>query len=143
MKLYDKKENKCTYIEEYYKDSNGLAITICGNCYSYWIIINNDGAGRELYNSKDTADNNFNKAYKIASKRYNLIKVSDKEKLLEYIMEEQKPNNKRNRMGCSENWYEPFYAIKQTFTKEEIENMTDLEINHLYMLACNISDGLY
>ena len=26
----------------------------------------------------------------------------------------------RNSMGCSENWYNPFYAMMETFTREEI-----------------------
>ena len=46
-------------------------------------------------------------------------------------------------MGCSENWYSPYYAMKETFTKEEIENMSDREINNLIKLAENIMEALY
>ena len=46
-------------------------------------------------------------------------------------------------MGCSENWYDPFYAIKETFDKEEIEDMKALEINNLLKLARNIQEALY
>lgn len=49
----------------------------------------------------------------------------------------------RNRMGCLENWYNPFWSIGQTFTDDELESMTDNELKNLYKLAENISDGLY
>ena len=49
----------------------------------------------------------------------------------------------RNSMGCSENWYNFFYAMRETFTKEEIENMTDKECTLLERLAENIQEGLY
>ena len=49
----------------------------------------------------------------------------------------------RNSMGCSENWYNPYYAIKMTFTMEEIENMSESELNNLVKLGENISEGLY
>lgn len=68
--------------------------------------------------------------------------MSEKEKLLEYI---DKPvlTDARNSMGCSANWYNPYYAMKETFTKEEIENMTESEINKLIKLAENIMEALY
>ena len=64
------------------------------------------------------------------------------EKLLEYI---NNPvlTDARNSMGCSENWYNPYYAIKETFAEEEIVNMTDEEINNLIKLAENIMEALY
>lgn len=52
-------------------------------------------------------------------------------------------NNNRNSMGCSENWYNFEYAMEQTFTKEEIEKMSDTEFAHLKRLASNIQEGLY
>ena len=68
--------------------------------------------------------------------------MTEKEKLLEYI---DKPvlTDARNSMGCSENWYNPYYAMKEIFTKEEIENMTDKEIDNLIKLAKNIMEALY
>ena len=46
--------------------------------------------------------------------------MTEKQKLLEYI---DKPveTTARNSMGCSENWYNSYYAMKETFTREEIE----------------------
>ena len=49
----------------------------------------------------------------------------------------------RNSMGCSENWYNSYYAIKMTFSMEEIENMSEKELNNLVKLGNAISDGLY
>ena len=49
----------------------------------------------------------------------------------------------RNSMGCSENWYDFFFAMKETFTTEEIQSMTDRECELLERLATNIQDGLY
>lgn len=49
----------------------------------------------------------------------------------------------QNSMGCSENWYNPYYAIKQTFTYNELEKMSENELNNLVKLAEAISEGLY
>lgn len=49
----------------------------------------------------------------------------------------------RNSMGCSENWYNFFYAMKETFTEEEILAMSDKELENLEKLAENIQEGLY
>ena len=65
-----------------------------------------------------------------------------KEKLIEYI------NNPiitaaRNSMGCSENWYNAYYAIKETFSIEEIKAMSNTEIENLMRLADAIGEALY
>lgn len=65
-----------------------------------------------------------------------------KEKIIENI-KNVKVTTARNSMGCSENWYNYFWAISQTFTMEEIEAMTEKELNDLVKLANNIADGLY
>ena len=49
----------------------------------------------------------------------------------------------RNSMGCSENWYNAYFAIKMTFTMEEIEAMSEKELNDLVKLGDAISEGLY
>jgi lysyl-tRNA synthetase class I len=66
----------------------------------------------------------------------------DKTKLIEEI-NNNKETPLKNRMGCSENWYDPVYAMKRTFTIEEIKNMTEKEIQDLLKLANNIQDGLF
>ena len=65
-----------------------------------------------------------------------------KEELLKKIEDYEETKN-LNRMGCSENWYNPVYAIKQTFTLDEIKKMSEKEINNLIKLANNISEGLW
>ena len=49
----------------------------------------------------------------------------------------------RNSMGCSENWYNAYFAIKMTFSMEEIEAMSEKELNDLVKLGDAISEGLY
>lgn len=70
--------------------------------------------------------------------------MTEKEKILEYITS-YKISDKvsRNSMGCNEDWYSPYYAIKETFSIEEVKNMSDSEIDNLVRLAENISEGLY
>ena len=68
--------------------------------------------------------------------------MSEKEKLMEYI---NKPitTDARNRMGCSENWYNAYYAIKETFSIDEIIRMKDKEVENLVKLADEIGMALY
>lgn len=68
--------------------------------------------------------------------------MSKKENLMEYISNPI-TTDARNRMGCSENWYNPYYAIKQTFSLEEIQSMSDKEIENLVRLADEIGMALY
>lgn len=65
-----------------------------------------------------------------------------KKDLLETILGTKK-NTTRNSMGCSESWYNFYFAMKQTFTKEEMEKMIDHEVALLERLHENTSDGLY
>lgn len=68
--------------------------------------------------------------------------MSEKENLMEYI-DNPKTTDARNRMGCSENWYNPYYAIKETFSIDEIRSMSDKEIENLVRLADKIGEALY
>lgn len=65
-----------------------------------------------------------------------------KQELIEYLIPEPGSVGK-NIMGCDENWYNSFYAIRQTFSVEEIEMMSDKEVNDLLKLANEISEALY
>lgn len=49
----------------------------------------------------------------------------------------------RNSMGCSENWYDPEWAICNTFSEDEILRMSDQEIDNLIKLGEAIGNGLY
>lgn len=68
--------------------------------------------------------------------------MSEKEKLMEYI-NNPTVTDTRNSMGCSENWYIAYYAIKETFSIDEIKSMSDKEIENLVRLADEIGTALY
>lgn len=140
MKIYN--EGKCIVIDEYFKDAE-TEIRIIGDYYGYCIIINNKNYESPWVKNEATAEENFKIGYAIANKKYNLVSVSHKERLLKYFEETQEPSTARNIMGCSEDWYDSFYAIKQTFTIDEIKAMTDNEIENLIKLASNIQEALY
>lgn len=70
--------------------------------------------------------------------------MKNKEDLLKYIASFKKPEKiKRNFMGCDENWYDSYYAIKETFSVEEIESMSDSEVDALVRLGDAIAQALY
>lgn len=69
--------------------------------------------------------------------------MSEKNKLLEYINTPQEESHARNRMGCLESWYDPYYAISNTFNKDTIESMTESEVDNLIKLASTIGEALY
>lgn len=68
--------------------------------------------------------------------------MNEKIKLLEFI-ENPVETTAKNIMCCSENWYNPYWAIMKTFSKKDIEDMSDTEVENLVKLADNISEGLY
>ena len=49
----------------------------------------------------------------------------------------------RNSMGCSENWYNAYFSIKMTFSMDELEKMSENELNNLVKLGNTIAEGLY
>ena len=67
---------------------------------------------------------------------------TEKSKVIEYI-KQPITTDARNRMGCSENWYNPYYAISQTFTLEEVQAMSEMEVEHLVKLGDTIAECLY
>ena len=68
--------------------------------------------------------------------------MTEKEKLLEYI-NEPILTTARNRMGCDENWYNSYFAIKETFSIEEINSMSDEEVENLVRLGDSMLEALY
>ncbi len=66
-----------------------------------------------------------------------------KEEILEKIKSSSKPSTARNSMGCLESWYDPFFALSQAFTEEELAKMSEGELNNLIKLGKTISEGLY
>lgn len=79
---------------------------------------------------------------KLYTKYYSLQENCKERLLLRYELNISS-NNNRNSMGCLESWYNFEYAMMQTFSKEEIEKMSDTEFAHLNRLVTNIQEGLY
>ena len=52
-------------------------------------------------------------------------------------------NNIHNIMGCNESWYDPYFAIMHTFSRDYINSITDQQLNDLIALAKNIQEALY
>lgn len=70
--------------------------------------------------------------------------MNNKEKILEYIASYKSPDKiMRNSMGCNESWYNSYYAIKETFSVDEIESMTENEVDNLVRLGDSIAEALY
>lgn len=70
--------------------------------------------------------------------------MTEREKLIEYIVTYTAPEKiSLNRMGCNESWYDSYYAIKQTFSLEELQEMSPKEVENLVKLGNNISEHLY
>lgn len=65
-----------------------------------------------------------------------------KAKLLSY-MDKPVTVNARNSMGCDENWYNSYYAISHTFSRKEIEAMSEKEVSDLIKLGDTIAEYLY
>ena len=142
MISYDLNTGKYDFINQYFKNSNWLIIRISAQCTGY--TIQHPNGDIEYFGSNDIVENNYKRACDLINERYpDFISINDKECLIKYFEDVQEPSTARNRMGCSENWYDPFYAIEETFTKDEIEAMSDNEINNLFRLAGNIQEGLY
>ena len=64
------------------------------------------------------------------------------QKLIEEI-NNLKTTSARNSMGCSENWYNAYYAISKTFSTKEIEEMTEREIDYLIRLGDELAEAFY
>ena len=65
-----------------------------------------------------------------------------KEEILESVTKAV-PTTACNSMCCNESWYDQYFAMKMVFTEAELSEMSESELNHLYMLADKISEALY
>ena len=72
----------------------------------------------------------------------NYTHLTEKGKLLLYL-NNPKPTNIHNSKRYPENWYDSYFAMMKTFSKDEILHMSDSEIEHLLKLADNIQENLY
>ena len=69
--------------------------------------------------------------------------MSEERKLILNAYDNWENTNARNSMGCSEDWYCYPYAISRTFTRQEVENMSDETISLLVKLAGTLADAFY
>lgn len=72
--------------------------------------------------------------------------ILKKEEILEKVKELRESSIKENGynlMGCSELWYDKYYALGQSFTDEELNALSIEELNRLLKLADTIQEGLY
>lgn len=66
----------------------------------------------------------------------------NKKELIDAI-KSYKITNARNSMGCLEDWYDFTFAMKATFSVDEIEKMSEHDIELLHRLHESVSEGFY
>lgn len=91
--------------------------------------------------------NIFGEEYKVEYEKYlqaqttlklsNLKKKTQKEELLEFVLDERK------KVQISEYLINSYYAIKDTFSYEEIMGFSDREVENLVKLANNMSEECF
>lgn len=60
-----------------------------------------------------------------------------------YYQNKLNPPTGQNRMGCSESWYDCYYAITQTLHPNVVDNMTDESLDALVECICAVQEALY
>ena len=70
------------------------------------------------------------------------MKIMNRDEIINEIINCKKTPG-HNIMGTSESWYNPYYAIQQTFTENEIKNMSENELNNLIKLADKLAEAFY
>lgn len=74
---------------------------------------------------------------------YIFCEIGIRTALIRYMSSDPKDDGRRNRMGCSESWYNLYYAFAQTFTLKDLEKMSEQEIWNILKIAGNIQEALY
>ena len=67
---------------------------------------------------------------------------TEKEKVMEFIKNPVLVSG-HNRIGSNINWHNPYYAIMETFSLQDIILMTTKEVADLVKLARFMGDALY
>ena len=111
----------------------------CENLYEF----NNDEFSKQYLDDFEKEKCELSYRTSIAIFDLYIKPAEEKPLLLAYLRNPPTKNNSKNIMGCCESWYDPYYAIKESFSIEEIERMSEREIKNLIKLAWNISEGLY
>lgn len=69
-------------------------------------------------------------------------KALSREELLQKI-KEVTPTPGRNSMGASESWYNAYYMVSKCFTEEELQNMSESELQNVVKVADFAGDVFY
>ena len=72
-----------------------------------------------------------------------LVQVTSRESLIRYMEEDQISDPGKNRMGCSESYYDPFFVIKKTLSADAVKAMSEDELGRLLGCLNTMSEGLY
>lgn len=72
-----------------------------------------------------------------------LVQVTSRESLIRYMEEDQVSDLGKNRMGCSESYYDPFFVIKKTLSLDTVKAMPEDELGRLLGCLNTMSEGLY
>lgn len=60
-----------------------------------------------------------------------------------YYNNQYSTTSERNRMGCSEDWYDCYYAVTQTLTPDEVKEMSDVDLDKLIRVVSTVQEYLY
>ena len=71
------------------------------------------------------------------------VRRSHRTTLEHYYNNAYQSSGARNRMGCSEDWYDPYYAITKTLHWNEVDNMNDEQLESLVKVVCAVQEALY
>ena len=71
------------------------------------------------------------------------VRRSHREVIDYYYSNKFQSSGARNRMGCSEDWYDCYYAITQTLHPTEVDNLNDEQLDSLVKVVCAVQEALY
>ena len=72
-----------------------------------------------------------------------LVRLPHRVAIDRYYNNKYQSSRQRNRMGCSEDWYDCYYAITQTLHPHVVDNMTDEALDALVECVCKVQEALY
>ena len=72
-----------------------------------------------------------------------LVRLPHRVAIDRYYNQKFQSSGQRNRMGCSEDWYDCYYAITQTLHPHVVDNMTDEALDALVECVCKVQEALY
>jgi hypothetical protein len=71
------------------------------------------------------------------------VRIPHRVAIERYYQNKFNPPTGRNRMGCSESWYDPYYAITQTLHPTVIDDMSNKTLDALVECVTAVQEALY